>query len=307
VIVLLTGPNDFAIHQAVQSLIASFSAKHGANGVERVNVAELTPMQLPDLLQGLSLFASHRLVIMSEASVNKAVWEKLADMSPLIPAEITLVLVEPSPDKRTKTYKTLLTFAKLQNCPDLAEPELAKWAAERIKKAGGHIRSEDVNYLIARVGTNQWRLSTEIDKLLIFQPEISRATINELTEASPEASAFTLLDMALAGDASGAQKMVQTLSVNEDPYKFFGLLSSQVYALALLAEAGQATTPESIAKDTGVHPFVLKKNKNLAKGLGGARLRQIVNDVAQCDVQIKTTGHDTWQLIGLTLGKIAAR
>jgi DNA polymerase-3 subunit delta len=84
----------------------------------------------------------------------------------------------------------------------------------------------------------------------------------------------------------------------------FGLLASQVHTLAVVAAAGMRT-PDQIAKEAGLHPFVVRKTQGVARRLGAGNIKRIAYDVALCDAQLKSTGVDPWQLISLCLQKIA--
>src|SRR5258708_1273392 len=79
VILTFPGENTFAIAQAEKQLIAAFTEKHGANSVERVDAEELTFARLPDLLQGATLFAPARLVIIKNTAANKLILEPLGE------------------------------------------------------------------------------------------------------------------------------------------------------------------------------------------------------------------------------------
>lgn len=305
-IILLSGPNEFAARQALDKLVAAMLQKHGAHAIERVDGEALDISRLPDLLQGASLFASDRLVIVRDAAKNKAVWEALGDWAEKVPPEITLVILEPSPDKRTRTFKQIQKHGKVHDFPELSEHELARWAMSVAKDEGGSLDTKTAAYLVRQAGTNQWQLSGELHKLLAANPAITTESIDQLVEPSPQASAFELLDAVLAGQNAKAMELLARLKTNEDPYKLFGLLISQIQALALVATA-QGKTPDMIAKDAGIHPFVVRKLQPLGRGMSILQLRAVLASVALTDAQMKSTGVDPWVLLEQCLGKIASR
>ena len=302
--ILTLAGDTFAIKQAEHNLVERFVAKFGAHGLERVDGEGYDPLQLAQLLQGASLFAAQRLVVLKNAASNKALWEALADWTERIPSETTLIVVEPQPDKRTKTYKILKGKTDFKEFTQLSEGELARWAQARAKELGAVLSASDASYLVERTGRDQWRMSHELDKLASYQPEITKQAIDTLVEPSPEGTAFELLDAALAGDAKRVATLIRNLKTEEDPYKLFGLLASQVHTLAVVSSAGNRV-PDQIAKDAGLHPFVVRKTQAAAKHLGMSKIRQIAEDVALCDYQLKSTGADPWQLIATCLQKIA--
>lgn len=301
-IITLTG-NEYAIKQTLQILSDRFTTKFGSHGYERIDGEQFEPTNLASLLQSGSLFASQRLVVLKDAAKNKALWESLGDWVGKTPSETTLVIIEPSIDKRTKTYKLLKAGTDFKEFGVPSDAELVQWLRSSAKKQGTELTVADAQYLLARVGPDQWQLSQELQKLAAHNP-ITQELINDLVEPNLEGTAFELLDAALAGNKAKVQQLVTGLKYQEDPYKLFGLLASQVHTLAIVAAAGSRGA-DQIAKDSGLHPFVVRKTQGAAQKLGKERIKQIVADVATCDMQLKTTGVDPWQLLSLALQKLA--
>lgn len=305
-ILTFTGENSFAVAAAERQIVAAFTEKHSANGVERVDAEDLTPARLPDLLQGATLFAPARLVVLKNLGANKPILESLTQALAKVPEDTTLVIADSALDKRTKLYKFLKANSNFKEFTLLSDQQLAAWAQGEATRLGGALGASEARFLVERTGRDQWRISHEIVKLVHYQKEVSRAAIELLVEPTPEGTAFELLDAALAGKTTQLARLVSALKTNEDPYKLFGLLASQVHALAVVATAG-GRTPDAIAKDSGLHPFVVRKTQTVAKRLGEARVARIAADVATCDVQLKSTSTDPWDLLQLCLQKIAAK
>lgn len=305
-IFLLTGANDFAARQALDTLVAAMLNKHGAHAIERVDGESLDASRLPDLLQGTSLFASERMVILRDAGKNKLLWETLGDWTEKVSSEVTLVVLEPTPDKRTRTYKQLQKHGKTHDFPELNERELVQWAMSVAKDEGNSLDARTAGYLVRQVGLNQWRLWGELQKLLAAYPVITAEAIDQLVEPSPQASVFDLLDAVLAGKNPQAMELLARLKASEDPYKLFGLLVSQIQTLALVVTS-QGKAAEAIAKDTGVHPFVVRKLQPLSRTMSYGQLQYVLASVALVDTQMKSTGGDPWILLEQCLGKIASR
>ncbi len=305
-ILLLSGANDFAARQALDKLVATMLSRHGAHAIERVDGESLDISRLPDLLQGASLFSSDRLIILRDAGKNKTLWEALGDWAEKVPAEITFVILESSPDKRTRTFKQIQKHGRVHDFPELNEHELAKWAMQTAQEEGGSLDAKTAAYLVRQAGTNQWQLFGELQKLLAAKPTITTGMIDQLVEPNPQTSAFELLDAVLAGGNTKAMQLLARLKTTEDPYKLFGLLVSQIQTLALVTSA-QGKTPDTIAKDAGIHPFVVRKLQPLGRRMKAGQLSSVLAAVALADTQMKSTGGDPWALLGQCLGKIASR
>lgn len=304
VIMTLTGENTFAIAAAERQLIDAFAAKYGPHGVERIEAEDLTPARLPDILQGATLFAPARLVIIKGLGANKSILEPLTEALAHAADDTTVVIADAALDKRTKLYKFLKAHSGFKEFMQLSDGQLASWLQGEATRLGGALGSSEARHLIERAGRDQWRLANELSKLVSFAPEVTAGAIDQLVEPTPEGTAFELLDAALAGKHSALQQLFAALKTQEDPYKLFGLLASQVHALAVVATAG-GRSPDAIAKDAGLHPFVVRKTQAVAVRLGVAKVAQIAEAVALCDVQLKSTSADPWDVLQLCLHKIS--
>lgn len=291
---------------AERQYIADFTAKYGASGVERVEAEDITPAKLPDLLQGATLFATNRLVVIKNIASAKQIHDALVSALANVADSITVIIVEPALDKRTKLYKVLKADSQFKEFSLLSDAQLIDWVIAEAEKLGGKLSRSVAQHLLRRAGRDQWRLANELQKITSYQAAPTEQTIDSLVEATPEGSAFELLDAALAGKAAVVDELIMTLKTQEDPYKLFGLLASQVHTLAVVAVAG-TRSPDVIAKDAGLHPFVVRKTQTTARRLGEARVASIAADVALCDAQLKSTSADPWLLLRLCLQKIAAK
>ena len=305
-IVLLTGDNTYRIKQSLDLLVGEARATYGSDAIARVDGASVNVDELPQLLTSASLFSPSQVVILNEPSRSKAVWDRLGELLEHIDDSTQLIIVDSKPDKRTKTYKALQAMGAVRAHGLMQDGELAGWLQSKAREGGRDLEVETARYLVQYAGSDQWRLHHELEKLLSLEQLITPQLIRDVIEPEPRASAFEVLDAALSGNRTAAESQLDTLATSEDPYRFFGLLASQAYAIAACKAAG-SRSPDQIAKDTGLHPFVVKKTLSLARRYEQHEVKRLVELVADCDVRMKTTGADPWVLMKLTIGTIAAR
>lgn len=86
---------------------------------------------------------------------------------------------------------------------------------------------------------------------------------------------------ALRGNGRSVAQMIRSLQRTQDPYMTFGLLSSQVFQLAVLAVGDKPST--QVAADIGAHPYALSKLSSHAKRLGRSGARKIIAVYADAD------------------------
>ena len=141
---------------------------------------------------------------------------------------------------------------------------------------------------------------------MLAEKPITKELIQDITEPHPQATAFELLDAAFGRDQATLERLLTIVSRSEDPYKFFGLLASQVFALVAVSAADSRRSDE-VAKDMGVHPFVVRKLSVLASRLNRAQVDKIVEALATTDEQLKSSGAEPWSLVGRLLLSMDAR
>lgn len=299
-ITLLTGENSFELERALKEIIGGFDGT-----AEKVDGSELELKQLPDLLMGGTLFADKRLVIIKNLSDNKAVWTSLEDWMARVSDDIQLVLVEPKPDKRTKTYKNLKKVAGSKEFSVWSERDIGRaeqWVSAEANALGFELDKKSAQALVRRVGTDQWLLTQALQKLIVIDV-ITPAIIEDIIDASPTENVFYLFEAALKGNAMRVRQMMTILESTEDPYRLFGLLGGQVFQLAALSVAD--VSPAEVAKDIGVHPYALAKLTPFVNKLGRAKIKQIVTVFAEADTAMKTSAGEPWLLIERALMKAA--
>lgn len=295
----LVGDNSFEIREALKAYEASFSG-----AAERFDGSELTLSQLPDVLMGVTLFAPERLVFIQDISTNTSLWEKLPTWLPRVNDDIHVVFIDTKPDKRTTSYKALKSAASLKEFPAWTDRDYIKaeqWTAKYANKQGVKLDKKLTSYLVRRVGLDQWQLANAISTLGLLDA-ISEQAINDIIAPNPIENIFQLFETALEGKSQQVAVMIDTLSLQEDPYALFALLTSQAMTLAAVTYADDAANP---AKDFAIHPFVASKLIRHGKKLGKARVGKIVEAFAKTDADMKRSKAEPWLLIERLLLEIA--
>lgn len=300
-ITLLTGENSFELKRALDDIVSVFDGHP-----EKFDGSQLDIAVLPDLLMSATLFSDKRLVIITGLSENRALWDVLPEWLERVSTDTHLVLVESKPDKRTKTYKDLKRDAALKEFVSWSERDVSAaeaWVIAEAKRQHFTLDKKSAHLLVDRVGMDQWALFHAIEKLSVLDA-VTVDTISEIIEANPTESVFHLLDSALRGDSKRVAQIIGSIQRTQDPYMTFGLLSSQVYQLAVLAVGDKPTA--QIATDIGAHPYALGKLANHAKRLGRHGARKVVIIFADADIALKSTPADPWLLMERALIKTAS-
>lgn len=300
-ITLIVGENSFENSREIQRITAGF-----VGDVHRCDGETLELKQLPDLLMGSTLFADKKLVIIKNLSENKSLWNVLPEWLERLSDDVHLLLVEEKPDKRTKTYKEMQKHAVVRVSKVWTDRDgyaAEQWVADEAKQMKLSLDKESVHHLVNRVGVDQWLLYQALQKLSLAE-SITPEIIDDLTDANPTENVFNLLEAALKGNSAKVKQMLSVLETNEEPYRLFALLSTQVFQLAVLSVADDQP-PATVASDIGAHPFALSKLAPFAKKLGRDGARNILQAFAEADTAMKTTAAEPWLLIERALLKTA--
>jgi DNA polymerase-3 subunit delta len=154
------------------------------------------------------------------------------------------------------------------------------------------LSASDARFLAERVGANQQSLVHELEKLLLYEPNITRASIELLTEATPQSTVFQLLEAAFAGNKKRALELYAEQRVQKvEPQQIIAMLAWQLHIVALAKTAGQRT-PDTAAKEAKVSPFVFKKSAAIARRLSLTELKKLIADLLKIDWRLKRESID---------------
>ncbi|CAN5191835.1 DNA polymerase III subunit delta [soil metagenome] len=286
-VITVTGANSLALTQATRDLVADFLADQGEMGLERLDGAEATIERIGEALTSLPFLSDNKMVVLRQGSANKQFTEGAEALLAGLPDTTELILVEPKLDKRSSYYKYLKKSTDYREFNELDQGGLARWLVQVATERGGTLSQSDANFLISRVGMNQQLLSNELEKLLLYSSKITQDSIKALTESTPQSTVFELLDAAFSGNIQRAlQLYAEQRALKVEPQQIVAMLSWQLHILALIKTAGQRS-PEAIASEAKISPYVVKKSAGIARKLTISELKQLITDLAVIDSRSK--------------------
>lgn len=295
----LVGENSFEVHEALKQLERAFDGR-----ADKIDGADLSLADLPNILMGVSLFAPQRMVVIDGISTNSHLWEKLPEWLPRVSDDIHVVFVDTKPDKRTTSYKALKEVATIHEHPAWTDRDTTKaeqWVSARASQQNIVLDRSLVRQLVARVGIDQWKLAQALETLSLLDTVTEQAMI-DVIPANPQENIFQLFETALEGDRRKLAGQLKTMMLQEDPYALFALLSSQALSLAAITFADETANP---SKEFGIHPFVASKMSRHAQKLGKTKVARILQSFARTDADMKRSKGEPWLLLERTLLEVA--
>lgn len=306
----LVGENSFLRQLELKKLLGAVDAR-------QYDGSEMPPAELETALTGQSLFGGDEVVVIDEASNNKALWDALGAWVEKLTADTTLILCDTKPDKRTKTYKQLQKHGKLVACDAWSSRQVGQaesWLKQYAKEYGVVLDVVVVRDMVQRAIrpssiddkpiVDQQLLAMAVRQLRHAEGTIDQTMLETVLPPSLHDNVFTLLERAIRGDVAAVQRSVGHLSMSQqDGHQTFGLLASQAGNLAALVLADGPTA--EVAADIGAHPYALSQLQPLAKVCSLERIRFVVRSLARADEQLKSSRGEAWELIEKSLVEIA--
>lgn len=304
-ITALTGTNSYQLRNELRRLTDEFVAEHTEMGLEKLDGEEDSYNRMREALESLPFLAGRKLVVLQNPGASKEFAVRAAELLAEIPDTTDVVIVEPKPDKRTAYYKFLKKNAELREFNELDENGLARWLVDQAKEQGGTLVLSDARYLVGRVGTNQQLIANELAKLISYNPQVTRQTINLLTEPTPQSTIFELLDAALGGKAKRALDLYEEQrAMKVEPQQIIAMLAWQLHVLALVKTAGERDA-NAIASDARLNPYVVRKTQGLARGISLADVKELVGGTLALDIRLKRESIDADEALQHLLLKMA--
>ncbi len=300
----LCGTNRYEIWRELNSRIQQFlDTNHNPEGIERLDASELEIEKAGEFIAQLgapSLFAKERLVIIRSLSENSELSQKFIDWLDLHPKDnqegVQVIIFEPNLDGRVKLYKALKDETDFKEVFPLNEPLLSHWLDEYVRSNGGSISKDAASYLINLAGSDQQRLVSEIDKLLTYNPVISKSTIDTLVEPGIESDTFELAAAVFArNDRAKALRLYQEQrDLRVEPILIIGSLAWQLHMLTLIKTSRENSSVEEIAQDSGFNSWSISKAMRLAVSISYQDLIEAIDKLSLIDRKSKSvSGYNT--------------
>ena len=290
--------------QDLHRLVDAFVEVHGELALERIDGQEAEMSRIREALTSLPFLASKKMVVLRAPSANKQFVEQAENLLPVVADATDLIIVEPKLDKRSAYYKLLKKSTELTEYNPLDANGLAAWLIRTAKQQGGSLQSNDARYLIDRVGLDQQMLFSELQKLLLHNATITKASIDLLTDRAPQSTIFQLLEAAFAGNAPRALELyTEQRALKVEAPQIIAMLAWQLHILALVKAATNRST-DQIAADAKLSPYVVQKSATIARYLSLSRLRQLVAELLDIDTKSKRTNLDVDDALQLYILKL---
>lgn len=285
-ILFLYGQDSYRSRQKVNAVKQKYiDASLGDTNLAVIDGEKATIDELVRQLYALPFLAKSRLVVIENIfDAKAAIQEKVLEAINNIPASTVVLFYErANPDKRTKFFKYLSQNSQVQIF-DLLEPhQINRFIRDYAVSQNATIDPTATELLNQIVGPDLWRLKNELDKLILYNPQINAEAVNQLVNQTASANVFELIDAISERSSAKAYRALQTLlTAREESLKILALVARSLRIMAII-KAGRKPPPA-----WKIHPYVLQKTSNYVRNFSEEDLKNLYRRFAKVDYLTKT-------------------
>jgi DNA polymerase-3 subunit delta len=299
---LVHGDDHGRIAERRARLRALAERESGAQGLEIFEGESATPENVAAALNAMTLALGRRFIVVD--GVERWRDRDLDDLERALGSipEGTTVAFFAREDGRMKAPARLRQAIErvggdISTESSLRPWELPKWAIARARELDLRLDPEAARALVAHVGERQQRLLRELEKLALeLGPgaSVDVERVQELTAASAERRAWTLADALLTGDRRAAiRALLQVRAQGERLPGLIWWMSARLRDAHRVARALEAGEPVSqVRRGLRMPPKAAEQLIADARRLGGDRLREAIEEIADLELGSRGGGRD---------------
>lgn len=324
-ILFLYGSDSFRSRQQMNKMIAKFQTDRDPSRLNVV-IPDLKKDGAEKILEELHVspfLAEKRMVVLRGvlASKEKKLQEMLLEKikSGTLPDFTILLIYEEVAEfgKTTNVVKELFALLQkekyAQQFDILTGARLVQFIEEQVQEKQGSIDKRAVHYLCQNSKDDIWLIETTIDQLVAYA-DGRGITLEDVKKFIPERfddNIFNLVDAIVAGQGEKVfQQLQEQYKKGEDAMFVFSMLIRQFRILLLIRDIfdrNGGMVSDGMAKELGLHPFVLKKSLPSAKKFSFAELKEIYSSLLELDRKMKSGGGEAEVLLDMFIAKLCVK
>ena len=307
--IFLYGPDIYRSRQKLKEIIKYYkeSCKNGFN----LKYFDLSSqISLKDEIQQTSIFDEKKLLVLEGAIYNKNFNENfLKEAKNFIKLDdIILFYEEKEVPQKDPLFIFLKKYGKCQEFKLLNNQKLENWIKKEFSTYEVEIGQGVVRALIDFVGNDLWRLSNEIKKLASYKkgekvevgeegksssspPHFVRVgDVELLVKPKIETDIFKTIGAIAVKDKKQALDLLHKhLERGDNPLYLLSMINFQFRNLLIIKDLiERGCSFYAVAKETRLHPYVIKKTYFQAQKFTLQELKKIYQKIFQIDLKIKT-------------------
>lgn len=265
-----------------------------------------------DMAETMPFLAEYRLIVAEDTGFFKGSHDDIAEYMKSIPETTVFVFVENDVDKRSKMYKAVKAEGYACELGRQNEKALGMWAARMFADSGKKITQNNMNYLLAKIGTDMEMLSTEIEKLISYalnKEIIEKDDIDAVCTTQLSVKIFDMIDaISVKNQKKTLDSYYELIAAKEPPMRILFMITRQ---FNLMLQAKDLTTrgmsKEQIATAMGVQTFIAGKSISQSKNFTIEDIKRGLVECVQTETWIKSGKLDEKIGVEMLLVKYSAK
>lgn len=289
---LLFGDEDYLKTNYKEKLIKAISNGDTMNSTfyegKGINIKSVI-----DMAETMPFLAEYRLLVLEDTGLFKSGGDELAEYLKAVPETTVFLFVESNVDKRSKIYKAVKSNGYVCEMGRQDEKSLGMWAAKIIASSGKKITQNNMNYLLAKVGTDMELLSREIEKLICYDLNkeiIEKEDIDAVCTTQLSVKIFDMIDaISMKNQKKTLDSYYELIAAKEPPMRILYMITRQ-FNLMLQAKDlnARGMSRDQIAKAMGVQAFIAGKSINQSKNFSLMDLKNGLAESVSTEEYIKS-------------------
>ena len=320
-IIFLYGEDTFRSRRQMKKMIEKFKIERDPQGL---NVAILDCNQennniILEQILAIPFLAEKRMVVLENllsATKKSDLQEKILEYleGKTLPEENIYIFWEGDAKPKTNVSKDLLSRLTKEKYAQQFEiykgAKLSAWVNQEIKEKGGNISRYALEYLVENTSGDTWKINSLIDQLTAYAQdrEIELKDVQIFLDEKIDDNIFNLVDALIAGQTKKVYQMIQEqYRIGEDAQFILSMILRQIKILLELRDLydrEDTMSSEILAKQLGLHPFVVKKSLPFIKKYNQNKLKNIYIKLLEVDIKTKTGQGDQSMLLDILVGKM---
>ncbi len=296
-VVLVSGPEAVLAERHVARLVAEARAQRPGASLTEVDAATLDAGTLTEVTGG-SLFATDQIVVVEALDALPAdLFDAVVSLATRPVDDLALTLVHPG-GLKGKGLLDRLKNAKVEviDCPTVRAWELAQFATNEARAAGGRLDQGTAATLVEALGPDLRGLIGAIRQLLADSEDgsITDAVARRYFAGRADVTSFTVADSVLAGRRDAALGQLRwALDSGVAPVLLCSALAAALRNLGRYLDARDARIRDAdLARTIGVPPWKIKDLARQAHEWTPTGLAESIQVVARVDADIKGAAAD---------------
>ncbi len=283
-IIFLYGTDGYRLNQNKETIIKSYRAKH-ASGLNLSFIDcnhDKASHRLEDIIKNQSFFKEVKLTVLSDvfSSRTEEIYDLLKKYEISSDKDCVVLAIHKGTPSEAKNKEFFAYLSDEKNLVRYFEPltgaKLTAWIrAEAAERSAIFEASALRQFLLS--GTDSWQHIHNLEKLANYcQGKITEADVNLLVNFKNEPNIFECIEAVARRDLPTAfQLLYSEFAHGQDPYYLLTMIVYQFRNMLVVKDLlSRGLNLPAIAKQSGLHPFVVRKVAALAGRFSMPELKQ---------------------------------